>query len=137
MTINETFNLIRKRFNDEVATPESLITQYDNNKVDNPDNTLWCRFSILPGASRQVSGGSPGSNRKRAVGVAVAQLFTPYGKGTEAAELLAEIIKGKFESLSVSTIIFRTPSITVVGRTNDGDEWQINVNCPFQVDNIN
>ena len=137
MTINEIFNTIRKRFNDEIATPETLITQYDNNKLDNPDGELWCRLTILPAVTRQVSIGSPGNNRERMLGSVVAQLFSPYGSGTKDSELMAEKIKNKFKQLSVSGVIFRNPSITVVGRTgDDGDEWQINVICPFNSDNI-
>ena len=127
-------NTIRSRFKTQIATPESLITQYDNHSLDNPDNEIWCRLTIKSGETTQESIGSPSSNRDRTDGVMIAQLFAPIGNGDGDLRELAETIRAAFKRVTESGVTFRTPKIKEIGRV--GKEWQINVDCPFYADDI-
>ena len=46
MTKTAIANAIRSRFKTQVADVLSLATQYDNHKLDNPDNAEWCRLTV-------------------------------------------------------------------------------------------
>lgn len=127
-------NAIRSRFKTQIADVESLATQYDNQKFDNPDNTKWCRLTIKCGQTYQVSIGSPTGNRDRTPGVMIAQLFCPVGDGDGGLREVADAIREAFRRVTDTGVTFKTPSINEVGR--NGAEWQINVNCPFYADDI-
>jgi len=129
-------NTIRGYFDGTVIPLISggLPTQYDNDDTfAKPENARWCRFTILPGESFQVTVGK--NQRYRTPGVASAQVFTPAGAGDAEALGVADTIKDAFRSLRLgSGIRFRTPSVVPVGRV--GDEWQVNVDMPFQADSL-
>jgi len=131
-------DVVRKRFSDEFSKDYSVA--YDNAPFDQPDNEMWIRWSVLTGNSfRTDLGGS--TNRQRHSGIGMAQIFSLLGKGTRDALILADRIVARFNSVSDTTsvsgnsVIFRTPSISHVGRA-DSQWWQINVSCPFYADEI-
>lgn len=133
MSYDATLETIRTRFKTEIATAHNLPTQYDNHlKIKQTD--LWCRMTVLFGDSFQASIGSPGSNRFRDTGVMVAQLFLPNGKGEKDIWVMAGYIKAAFRAVSVSGVKFRVPSAKRIGR--NGNFLQVNVSCPFYVDEI-
>ena len=128
------FNTIRTRFKTEVADALSLTTQYDNQSLDNPDNTNWCRLTIVPGETQQKSIGSPDTQRERTVGAMIAQLFAPLSAGDGTILDIANSIRTAFKRVTVSGITFQTPYLVRVGQKKDS--WQINVVCPFYGDDI-
>ncbi len=134
MTFEAMANAIRSRFKTQVADALSLDTQYDNQGRDNPDNVTWCRLTVKPGQTQQVSIGSPGANRDRTPGVAIAQLFCPIGFGDGNLLNVADSVRTAFRRVSQSGVVFRTPYIQTVGQRQDS--WQINVVCPFYADDI-
>ncbi|HUS74347.1 MAG TPA: phage tail terminator-like protein [Sedimentisphaerales bacterium] len=134
MTKTAIANAIRSRFKAQVADALSLGTQYDNQKYDNPDNAKWCRLTVKFGETLQKSVGSPTGNRGRTPGVMIAQLFGPVGKGDGALLEVADAVETAFKRVTDTGVTFRTPSTYPRGRS--GDEWQINVECPFYADDI-
>lgn len=125
--------LVTEAAGDIVTILSALPTQYDNDGAfTKPEGAVWCRFSILPGETLQIEMGD--LNRYRTVGVAMAQVFTPVGQGDKEALIVADAIKTAFRAVSAGGVVFKTPSLQVVGRS--GDEWQQNVNCPFYVDEV-
>ena len=128
------FKTVSSRFKTQVADVLSLTTQYDNQNLDNPDNENWCRMTIIPGETQQVSIGSPSTNRERTVGVMIAQLFAPLGKGDGEILDIADTIRAAFKRVTDSGVTFKTPYLVRVGQKQDG--WQINVVCPFYADTI-
>ena len=127
-------NTIRSRFKTQIADILSLPTQYDNQSYTKPANVLWCRLTILTGESFQASFGGAGGKRFRTPGTMVAQLFNPVGLGDKAALAAADSIVAAFRAVTDTGVVFRTPSVQRIGRTES--EWQINVTCPFYVDDI-
>jgi hypothetical protein len=127
-------NIVRSRFKTQIADVESLVTQYDNQSLDNPDNEIWCRLTIKSGETTQESIGSPSSNRDRTSGVMIAQLFAPIGKGDGELKELADVIRAAFKRVTQDGVTFKTPSIYEQG-IREG-MWQINVVCPFYADDI-
>ena len=134
MTKTAIANAIRSRFKTQVADVLSLPTQYDNHKLDNPDNAKWCRLTVKFGETIQKSVGSPTGNRDRTPGVVIAQLFCPAGSGDGELLTVADAVIAAFKRVTGTGVTFRTPSADVRGR--NGAEWQINVNCPFYADDI-
>ncbi len=127
-------NAIRKKFRDDIETPESpLVVLYDNAPTQKPENKKWVRFTILPGESFQVSIGT-NNKRFRHPGVAMVQIFTLVESGDQTALDLADKIQKKFRSQTTDGVTYRTPSIVVVGR-NEG-WYQVNINCPFFQDDF-
>jgi|3_EtaG_2_1085321.scaffolds.fasta_scaffold110185_2 hypothetical protein len=130
-------DVVRKRFHDEFGDEYAIA--YDNAPFDQPDDEMWIRWTIVSGDSIQVSVGV--DPRIRHTGVAMAQVFSPAGKGTRDGLILADRIKTKFLSTTDSTsvsgnsVVFKTPSVNQVGRPG-GQWWQINVACPYYADEI-
>ena len=133
MTVDALHNTIRGRFQTVVATPLSLPTAYDNAAFTRPQAAPWARWTVLPGESFQASFGGA-TNRYRTPGVAVAQLFVPIETGDKVALEMAQAVKAAFRGVAVGGVTFREPSVTRVGRVDD--EYQINVTCPWQADDI-
>ena len=128
------FNTIRSRFKAQIEDVLSLETGYDNANFDPPDNANWCRLTIIPGNTDQVSIGAPSSNRERTAGVMIAQLFAPLNAGDGTIVGVADSIRAAFKRVTASGVTFETPKIVRVGRQHGF--WQINVACPFYTDDI-
>jgi len=129
-------DVVRKRFSDEFGKEYSV--SYDNAPFTQPDSETWIRWSVTTGDSFPIE---LSGKTQRHTGVAIAQVFSLLGKGTREALILADRIVAKFlsqadtTSVSGNSVVFRTPSIRQVGRT-DSQWWQINVTCPFYADEI-
>lgn len=97
----------------------------------------WVRLSVLDGASRQVSVGTPtgGGVLDRSDGVIAIQIFTPDDQGEAQGRWLADaaciLLRRKSLAGGITT---RVPSVIVVG--NEGAWHQINVTCPFWRDEL-
>jgi len=134
MTPEAIANAIRSAFKTNIADANSLLTLYDNQDegtFDKPDNAMWCRLSIRDGDNNQVATGGSGGNTFRRSGVMIAQLFSPLGLGDKDQREMAGKIEAVFRCTTISSVKFRTPDMNTVGRTQGGDEWQVNVTCPF------
>jgi len=132
-------NAIRTRFKNQVQDvydSGSLAGKvaYDNAPFDQPaDGSLWVRWSVTENLSQQAEIGDPGNNRFRTFGNAVASIFAPIEMGDQNGLQLADAIKAAFQSTIADGVVYRTPSLTMVGRLNNR-YWQINVSCPFHSD---
>ena len=132
MTDSELHNLIRTRFKEQVQTPQSLTTIYDNDPAGPPtDGSTWCRFSIRRGETQRIT---VGVRQYRMMGIAYAQLFCGVGKGDGDLLELADAIATAFRSQNASGIRYGTPSIVPVGVIESEGQYQINVQCPFAAD---
>ena len=129
------FNTIRSRFKTQIADTLSLETGYDNQDFDPPNNANWCRLTIIPGDTDQVSIGAPASNRERTVGVMIAQLFVPLHVGDGVLLELADSVRAAFKRLTADAVVFQTPKISSKP-ARDRSWWRINVACPFYTDDI-
>ena len=126
-------NAVRSRFKTLVADVESVSVAYDNAPFTRPEGEMWVRLAVLPGEDQQITmGGSTVTYRM--VGVALASIFCPIETGDKAAVELARVIQTTFRRVTASGVEFRSPSITRIGRV--GNEYQINVSCPFRHDDI-
>lgn len=132
MTYEDLHNAIRSRFQTQVADAQDLPTIYDNDPAAPPaDGSLWCRFVILDGQSRQTV---CGVTEYRLVGVAVASLFGPLGWGDAALQRTVDAIIAAFRGQSAAGVRYGDAYEQRVGQTDEGDYYQINVVCPFQAD---
>jgi hypothetical protein len=133
MTSEQLANAIQARFAAQVATPRGLATVYDNDPTPPPaDGSLWCRFTVLDGATRRVT---VGVKQYRTVGVAIAQLFGPVGEGTQAQRQRADAIVAAFQDQTAAGVKYGVPTVSNIGKTSQGN-YQVNVACPFQADTI-
>jgi len=118
-------------FFDALATTNNFVVRYDNDPGDTPTEKIWMRASIDFGDSHQAE---IGIKTFRNVGIFNVQIKTPIGVGSADALDIADIIAAGFRNKIVAQIInFQVPRIEKVGRVEDN--YQINVLCPFQVDN--
>jgi hypothetical protein len=124
---------IRARFKTFIADAESLATQYDNDGgFVKPNDGLWCRWTVLPGESRQASTGA--SKRYRTPGVAIASVFVPMSEGESALWPIVDAINLAFRGITADGVRYLIPKVSKVGRT--GTSFQANVTCPFESDVI-
>lgn len=131
MNLDAVSKAIRARFLAEVATPKSLGEfQVDNLEFTQPEDATWARVTVIPSATEQADI-VPG-RRYRAVGIAMFSFFSPFNKGDEELNLLADYACTKFRTVSASGVTYRTPSPARVGRA--GKWWQVNVTVPWYSD---
>lgn len=135
MTIETIANSIRSRFGTTVEDVESVTVHYDNEPFESPGDSAWIRCHIVFGEAVRRSLGSS-SSRYRSVGVMMANIYTPIGKGDKAGLAIAETVRDAFRSVTADGISYRVPSVIPVGRSDNGKWWQINVNCPFYFDEL-
>lgn len=133
MTVEAATSVIRGRFNSLITVPYGLPTEFDNAPFTRPENSKWCRWSVLVGGNSLVSIGAS-TKRFRRVGVAIAQLFSPILLGTKDILQLVDVIEASFRAITVSSVVFTTPFSESIGR--DEEEWQTNVTCPFYFDHV-
>jgi hypothetical protein len=132
VTYEELHNAIRSRFKTEVAAAQTLTTIYDNDPTAPPtDGTAWCRWAILDGQSRPTV---CGVSEYRLIGVAVAQLFGPLGRGDAPLQQHVDAIIAAFRGKAAAGVRYGSAYEQRVGQTAEGDYYQINVVCPFQAD---
>lgn len=113
------------------AETNNFVVRYDNDPRDTPNDKIWMNVSVNFGDSHQAEIGVP---TFRNVGILDVKVKTPIGIGSAEALDIADIIAAKFRTVIVDEIInFQTPRIEIVGRVEDN--FQVNVICPFQVDN--
>lgn len=133
-TLTTVTTALSERFRDEVATPRSLQTQYDNQQMTPPQDSAWARFEVLPGSSNQVSAGN--QRRWRTQGVAIATIFSPLGAGWSVLQGHVDAVVAAFRGVTASGITLRAPSVTMTGVTSDDRWWQVSIACPFYTDEI-
>ncbi len=138
----EIASLINTRFKTLIEDVEILPTQYDNVNF-NPPDALWARVNVLEGESIQVDiVGGVDKHRERTPGVLIVQLFQPMNKGEGDIRTMADKIKAAFRAVrvigtaGVSDLLFRTPTVKRMGTDVKKEQWQLNVSCPFQYDEI-
>lgn len=126
-------NTIRGRVKTEIADALSLTVQYDNDEsVTKPRGSSWIRAAVLFGEGPQVTMGT--SRRYRVTGLLRLQIFIPSGQGDEAVLEIIDVATTAFRGVKVSGITFRSLVVNPLGLV--GDEWQVNIDCPFFVDDI-
>lgn len=133
-TLATVVTALSERFRDQIATPRSLPTQYDNQKMKPPDDSAWARFEVLPAASRQVTTGS--SRRWRTEGIAIATIFSPLGAGWSVLQGHCDAVVAAFRGVTASGVTLRAPGVAMTGRTSDDRWWQVAIACPFYTDEI-
>jgi hypothetical protein len=132
MNFEQIENAIRSRWYNNVQLPQQITTYHDNQDVDDVPSALWCRVTVLPGQSEQVSLGS--QRRFRTPGVMIVQVFQKVGLGTKSVNELIDEINSNFRGVSIVGMTFRTPSVQKIG---EAEGWyQVNITCPFYSDDV-
>lgn len=140
MILEQIANAARLRFKTEVEDIFPGLAgrvQYDNAAFDQPKTGLWVRWSIKPGATNQTSIGAT-ANRFRNEGEAIASVYTPIASKTVQGDGdlygLVDFIASAFQAKTDTGVVFRTPSLEVIGR--QGKWWVHLLTCPYIADEI-
>jgi len=124
----------KKKLNTDNTVEQSIQTQYENVNFTPPENILWIRFTVLPGDSGQKTTGAPGVNTTRHVGVAIAEVFSPLGKGDKDVYDTIAFIKAAFDPGTYAGVLYRTGKYFNQGRV--GAHYKINFTIPYQADEL-
>lgn len=122
-------NTITNYFNTQ-AEANNWTVRYDNDPRTTPTSGLWLELNIDYGDSQQIT---LGVNSYRNFGNVVVKIKKEIGLGLSDMLEIADSVSSLFKTQTISNIIFRTPRIVKVGRVEDN--YQINVICPFYIDN--
>lgn len=97
-----------------------------------PSKAAWIAVSIRDGDASQIELGST-KNTHRHPGLVIVQVFVPALWGDKTALDLADSVAALFRRQRADdmdgSIVFRTPTIRVIGR--EGAFFQVNVSVPF------
>lgn len=129
MGFKDILNSITTYFQD-VCDTNGLTVRFDNDPRTTPTSGLWCECNVDFGNSEQKE---LGINSFRNLGNVIIKIKNEIGLGTGELLEKADIIATAFRVAEVDSIIFKVPRIVKVGRIEDN--FQINVICPFFVDN--
>jgi len=119
-----------------LATTNNFVVRYDNDPRNTPTDKIWMNVNVDFGDSHQAEIGVP---TFRHIGIFNVRIKIPIGLGVADALDIADIIVAGFKGANGLPIIldgiinFQTFRIENVGRVEDNH--QVNVICPFQVDN--
>ena len=144
--VTELLRAVNKRWKDVFIDVESNtpVVLYDNDGVTGTPDTVglagyWVRFSVRPGASRQVEMGT--NTLHRCTGIATAQFFCPLGQGDLATLQAVDRARLIFTGKTANLVRYRSARVNVVGRSHGAANessgskwWQINLVIPFQAD---
>lgn len=138
MGVEAIHSTVRKIVADNFGDGYAVV--YDNAPapVQKPGNEPqpWMRAAVRTNGTQQTAIGPTGAagNRYRTSGTVLFSLFDASEKGDGVLLQLADKIVQTFRSVTVQGVVFRTPSVTTVGRF--GGSWQVNVSCPFYSDEV-
>lgn len=113
-----------------VATTNSWTVLYDNDPTATPSSGLFMEFNIDFGESEQKE---LGINSYRNLGNAIIKIKNDAGLGLGGILAEVDLVVAAFRSVNVGAAVFRVPRTVKVGRV--GDLYQVNVICPFYLDN--
>lgn len=122
---------IESRFSTLFAGLPSAHVVFDNISYTPVQGTPYVRLSIKSGDSERIT---IGAREHRNVGLIIAQVFTPFGAGSNAGLVLADEIAAIYRDQEFDGVLCRSASISVVGPTTDW--FQINVSIPFKRDEV-
>ena len=114
----------------DVCDTNSLTVRFSNDPRATPTSGLWLEFNIDFGNSEQKE---LGINSYRNPGNVTVKIKNSIGLGVGGVLEVADVIASAFRTVDIDSIIFRVPRIINVGRIEDN--YQMNVICPFFVDN--
>lgn len=93
----------------------------------------FIRVNILTGTRYQASLGGT-VNTYRIPGVVIIQIFCPLNKSTIRSLYLSDLIITFLQSQVIGSVNLKTPYISFQG--SEKSFYQVNMTCPFYVDNI-
>lgn len=115
-----------------IANIHGLSVRYFNDPRETPTKGIWLKCIIENDDSRIHSIGV--TNIYRHSGNLIIEVYNEINLGTAYSLRTVDNLVGSFTGLTVSNLVkFRTPSVNLVGRVEDN--YQINITCPFYVDN--
>lgn len=120
------------RWTSEVETALGIPTEYPGQPLhDVARKDLWARIYVPANDQSQIEL----TGRTRHSQLFVAQLFfrTPVSM-TATVSPKVYAIAALFRRVTVSGATFRAPSITFVGVSDDPARYQVNIVCPFFLD---
>ena len=112
-------------------------TAYENSIYNAVPGTSWVRLTVRPGASSQISLGAPSLDRH--AGIVFVQIFTPLSQGAERSNWLADRAIPVFRKVNLNasdcSVTFHVPYS--ISAETGGDDWfQVNVLCPYTLDEV-
>ena len=119
---------IEQAVNTNFTTVQGIDTIYDNVPYDGSKDE-WVRVTILPADAKQIDLGPGGTHRY--TGVLTFQIFVRPNVGSGRALAIADLLSPIFRAQRISTIMFRTPAVRVVGRDPEGEWFQVNLSVNF------
>lgn len=132
LDFQDVHDAVRGAFEDRVAAPNSILTEYDDQPLDPPVGGRWVRFTVIPGEAERIRCASVSNYRM--VGLAVAQVFVPLDVGDRQALEIADLIDEGLRFSGRNGVTFQAPTVIAVGASDSW--WQVNVSIPFFADQL-
>ena len=107
---------------------------YENEKFTPPTDTAYASLIIRPDDAFQHELGTEAGSHFRHPGLVFVMIFSPPDKGNAAALALADtaaaIFRRQSSTFTDGRILFRAPTVTPIGITDEG-YFHINVVIPY------
>ena len=144
MTLTTVNQQILGRFKTLIETGgdggSAVFTLYPNVPTrDEPTTDPWALVTLREGSREQITLAPSVVSRTDACRLYV-DLYGSAGKGTKALTDLAQRVLAAFQRVTLTTgttdIVFETPGYGAGGSGGErqGDEWRVQLVCPYRVD---
>ncbi len=136
MTVNAAlFEAIREKFRDEVATPNSLAWENDNEPTQTITQKRYRLKIQFDSDAEQLHSGAAGAARHRKTGSAMVDLLGPVGDGDGDLLVVADAIETAFlrSGITALNVCFLAPTLLGGGELIE-NRYQLTMSLPFTVD---
>jgi hypothetical protein len=123
---------LRTRLEDEVATPQGVLAQYQNLAFDRPNNAEWLRSDLTEGGAFLAEQSGENTGTHRAAGVFFVDASVPFGTGEARLLELVDAIDDAFRVVSVEGVELMEPTVGPGRRL--GPDWRRTVAIPYSAD---
>jgi len=120
------------RPNVPIAWPNVEFTPKDD--YDEATHEAWARITAQNAGSVQKTIGAVGSRRWRVSGIVFVQIFAPLGNGANEGLAIADDVVTALRGITTSGVRLKASTVEAVGR--DTAFYQVNVNTPFEYDEL-
>jgi len=130
MLYQNIINELNSYFQD-IADSHNLIVRYDNDLRTTPISGIWyeCKIEFDRTEQKEIA-----PNSYRVIGNLIVEIYYSIKIGISFILRQVDILIAYFTETTVNNFLkFKTPIVQNIGRVEDN--FQINIICPFYVDN--
>lgn len=128
-------DVLNAEVNQLLEVDNSITVRFENDFRVQPTSGTWC-YSMIQYGPRERVDISARPARYRVRGNLIVSVLTQITDGMSSLLTIVDTISDHFNSVTISGITFRTPTVSQVGRSSDGLWWRVDISLPYIADEL-